>query len=88
MQLTHAMRYYHFFIVEIIRESVKLIRMSKKNQTYHPDGEQLGFYWKSAYQNTQTEQKGGYSRSLRISRNEEFIRKKFHLKQNQMSYLT
>ena len=55
---------------------------------YHPDGEQLGFYWKSAYQNTQTEQKGGYSRSLRISRNEEFIRKKFHLKQNQMSYLT
>ena len=34
------------------------------------------------------EQKGGYSCSLRISRNEEFIWQKSYSKQNQMSYLT
>ena len=34
------------------------------------------------------EQKGGYSCSLRISRNEEFIWQKSYSKQNHMSYLT
>ena len=52
------MRYYHFFIVEIIVESVNLIQMSQENRKlyhhdgeqlrienyYHHDGEQLGFY--------------------------------------------
>ena len=41
------MRCYHFFIVEIIVESVNLIQMSKQiRKLYHHDGEQLGFYKK------------------------------------------
>ena len=41
------MRCYHFFILEIIVESVNLMRMSKQNKKlYHHVGEQLGFHKK------------------------------------------
>ena len=39
--------HYHFFIVEIIVESVNLIQIPKQiGKLYHHDGEQLGFYKK------------------------------------------
>ena len=41
---THQVRCYHFFIVEIIVESVNLIQMSKWKVIFsHHDGEKLGF---------------------------------------------
>ena len=43
--VTHQVSCYHFFIDEIIAESVNLIQMSNLIETnYQHDGEQLSFY--------------------------------------------
>ena len=48
MQFKHQVRYYHFFIVKIIAESVGSLQMSKQNRKvlYYHDEEQLTFYQK------------------------------------------
>ena len=62
------MRYYHFFRVETIAESVNLIRCQNRIENcYHHDGEQLGFYKKVYISKYRT----GCSCNLYISRNEE-----------------
>ena len=51
------MRFYHFFIIESIVESVNLIQMLKQNIIFiHHDGEQLHFY-KKVHLTTQSKKK-------------------------------
>ena len=67
------MRHCHFFIVEIIAESVNLMQMLKQNRNYyHHDEKQLGFYKKSAYQNTKYDQKEGCSCNFTLQETNEF----------------
>ena len=50
----HQVRCYHFYIVEIVAESVNLIQMSKQNRKLlSPWWRTIRFLWKSTYQNTE-----------------------------------
>ena len=51
------MRCYLFFIVEIIVGKVNLIDVKIESYYYHHDGEQLGFYKKITYQNTEQKER-------------------------------
>ena len=67
---THQVSFYHFFIVEIIVESVNLIRcQNRKENYYYHDGEQLGFDNKV---HIKTQGKIRCSCNLYLARNEEF----------------
>ena len=69
----HQMKSYYFFIIEIVVESANLIQMSKIENYYPHDGEQLLFSKKNIYIYQNTEQKEGCSCNLCIIvRNEEF----------------
>ena len=51
------MRCYLFFIVEIIVGKVNLIDVKIESYYYNHDGEQLGFYKKIKYQNTEQKER-------------------------------
>ena len=87
----HQMRSYYFFIIEIVVESANLIQMSKIENYYHHDGEQLLFSKKNIYIYQNTEQKEGCSCNLYIIvRNKEFqfIWQELHPRRRQMPYST